>query len=259
MTTVDLGGGVRLYPVVDGWARMEAREAFGDQTDSVLAAHPQHFDDGTFEFPLGAFLLRNGDRTTLIDAGAGPRDSWAQSGALLDNLARLDVTPADIDDVVYTHLHWDHIGWASQKGRVIFPKATHHCHEADWAHFYGPQPGATKRLAPVADRMRLWSHDGPLLPGLDVMHAPGHTPGSSVVVVSGPRSRVALLGDVVHCPFQLTESEWEFVSDVDPDLARRTRDRVADELRTQGIEATAAHFPEMRFGRLIEKERTWIS
>lgn len=258
MTTRELGGGIRLHTVLDGTARLEAREAFGDQADEVLAAHPQHFDEGWFEFPLGAFLLSSGDRTVLIDAGAGPRDSWVQSGALLDNLERLGVTPADVDDIVYTHLHWDHIGWASQKGQAIFPGATHHCHEADWQHFYGPQPGATKRLAPVADRMQLWSQDGPLLPGLDVLHAPGHTPGSSVIVVSGPQTRVGLLGDVVHCPFQLTETEWEFVSDVDPDLARRTRERVAAELRERDLEAAAAHFPEMRFGRYFEKERTWI-
>src|SRR5690606_30207814 len=119
--TLDLGSGTQLHAVLDGWARMEVREAFGDQAESIIAAHPQYFDDGWFEFPIGAFLLHGKGRVTLIDAGAGPRDSWVRSGALLDNLALLGVTPKDVDDVVYTHLHWDHIGWASQKGHIIFP------------------------------------------------------------------------------------------------------------------------------------------
>ena len=68
-----------------------------------------------------------------------------------------------------------------------------------------------------------------------------------------------LLGDVVHCPMELTDSEWQFVGDVDPDLARRTREALARELEGSDVPAAAAHFPGMRFGRLLagEGRRTW--
>ena len=238
---------------------MSVGDAFGDSAAEVFSAHAEAFTlDGHLEFPVGAFLVRSRDRVVLVDAGAGPRDSWMKSGMLLQNLRELGVATTDITDVVYTHLHWDHIGWASQKGDATFGRARHHCHEADWNHFYGRQPGATKRLKPIESRFEFWSSDRTVVPGVDVVHAPGHTPGSSVVVVSGSKSKVALLGDVVHCPFQLSDSEVGFVSDFDPGLAALTRGAIARELEDQGIESTGAHFPNMSFGRMFDADRKWI-
>ena len=168
--------------------------------------------------------------------------------------------PADVTDVLFTHLHFDHVGWATQKGEVVFPNATYRCDEGDWGHFVGPDAGATRKLSPLTERMAFWSGSGPLLPGLDVMVAPGHTPGSTIMVLSSGAERAMLLGDVVHCPVQLLDDEWAGISDVDPALAKRTRNALARELEGSGVPVAGAHFEGMHFGRLLvaEGQRRWV-
>jgi glyoxylase-like metal-dependent hydrolase (beta-lactamase superfamily II) len=92
------------------------------------------------------------------------------------------------------------------------------------------------------------------------MAAPGHTPGSTIIVISSGTERALLLGDVVHCPVQLLDDEWAGMGDVDPVLARRTRVALARELEGSDVPVAAAHFPGMQFGRLIAAEgtRRWV-
>jgi glyoxylase-like metal-dependent hydrolase (beta-lactamase superfamily II) len=86
------------------------------------------------------------------------------------------------------------------------------------------------------------------------MPTPGHTPGSTTLVLSSGTDRIMFLGDVVHCPIQLEEDEWSALFDVDPDLAKRTRNALARELEDTDVRVSGAHFPEMRFGRLVRAE-----
>jgi glyoxylase-like metal-dependent hydrolase (beta-lactamase superfamily II) len=181
-------------------------------------------------------------------------------GAFLQSLAAHGVTPSEVTDVVFTHLHFDHVGWATRKGEVVFPNATYRCDRRDWTHFVGPDPGATRKLSPVESRLETWDASGPLLPGIDVLAAPGHTPGSTVVVLSSGADRALLLGDVAHCPVQLVDDEWAILGDVDPALARRTRTALAREIEDTGVPVAGVHFPGMRFGRLLSGQggRRWV-
>jgi glyoxylase-like metal-dependent hydrolase (beta-lactamase superfamily II) len=152
------------------------------------------------------------------------------------------------------------VGWATRKGEVVFPNATYRCDRRDWSHFVGPDPGATRKLSPVESRLETWDASGPLLPGIDVLAAPGHTPGSTVVVLSSGADRALLLGDVAHCPVQLVDDEWAILGDVDPALARRTRTVLAREIEDTGVPVAGVHFPGMRFGRLLSGQggRRWV-
>ena len=218
-----------------------------------LEIHPVH--DGWARMPAGDLLRFTGDRVVVIDAGAGRiSNDVYHAGEFLESLAALGVSPDDVTDVVFTHLHFDHVGWATQKGTVVFPRATFRCHAHDWDHFVaGPDPeaGSVRKLSPLADRLETFGDDSSVAPGITVRHAPGHTPGSAVVVVADGSERALLLGDVVHCPVELMENEWEAVVDVDPDLARRTREALARELEGSDVPVAAAHFPGLRFGRLL--------
>jgi glyoxylase-like metal-dependent hydrolase (beta-lactamase superfamily II) len=113
-----------------------------------------------------------------------------------------------------------------------------------------------EHLSPAADRFERWELDSTILPGLDTMATPGHTPGSTTLVLSSGDERVLFLGDVVHCPVQLEDDEWGTLFDVDPDLARRTRTALAQELEGTNARVSGAHFPEMTFGRLVRAEGT---
>jgi glyoxylase-like metal-dependent hydrolase (beta-lactamase superfamily II) len=218
--------------------------------------------DGDMDMPVGAFLVRTGDRVMLIDTGMGPNPPLpCIGGQLLSRLAALGVGAGDVTDVVLTHLHFDHIGWAAVEGSVVFPNATYRCDTRDWRHFtqVDPEERLQDRLAAMAGHLETWDHDGSLAPGVDTRHAPGHTPGSTIVVLSSGTDRAMLLGDVAHCPVELVDEEWQGISDVDPKLAKRTRDALSRELESADIPVAAAHFPGMEFGRLLRGEgvRQW--
>jgi glyoxylase-like metal-dependent hydrolase (beta-lactamase superfamily II) len=112
----------------------------------------------------------------------------------------------------------------------------------------------------VAERLEIWNTDGNVLPGIDVADAPGHTPGSTVIVISSGAERALLLGDAVHCPVELLERDWEIVADIDPELAKRTRESLVKEYEGTNIPIAAPHFPGMRFGRLLpaEGKTNWV-
>lgn len=256
-------GDLEVLPVWDGAAKMPATQAFRGTTDEMWAPHRRFLDsDGNFVIEVGGFLVRGGgDRVVLVDAGIGRFDSPVfQGGRLLENLAAVGVAPGDVTDVLFTHLHFDHVGWATEQGEIVFPNATYRCDAADWAHFVGHDERATGKLQPIEGRLSTWEGSGTILPGIDRMAAPGHTPGSTIMVLSSGTERALLLGDVVHCPVELLEDEWAGMGDVDPDLARRTRVALARELEGTDVPVAAAHFQGMQFGRLLgaQGRRSWV-
>lgn len=256
-------GDLEVLPLLDGEASLRPTDAYPTTTEADWAPHERWLThDGMLEIPIGCFLLRTAGRTILIDAGLGPYAAGGFTGGRLpDELREAGAEPADVTDVVLTHLHFDHVGWATQKGDVVFPNATYRCHAEDWAHFVDGDPeGAGRKLGPVADRLETWDATTTLAPGLDTMPTPGHTPGHTALVVSSGADRALLLGDAIHCPAELTESEWDGMGDVDPALARRTREALLRELEDTGSPATGAHLPGLRFGRVLPAEgrRSWV-
>jgi glyoxylase-like metal-dependent hydrolase (beta-lactamase superfamily II) len=100
-------------------------------------------------------------------------------------------------------------------------------------------------------RMHPVTRDTTVAPGVDVMMTPGHTPGHLSVVVSHGQHRALLLGDAIVCPIQLDEPSWQSIGDVDPVLAAKVRERLFRELGDGSTYGVGAHFPELRFGRVL--------
>jgi glyoxylase-like metal-dependent hydrolase (beta-lactamase superfamily II) len=300
-------GELEVDPILDGRLVSPWPPNYPQGPD--VADHQYATEDGLAFYDLGGFLIRTGDRVVLVDAGGGPartaaamrapdvddalerllrgrgldgsvlahaldaaRVMAAHHGTMPLSLAAVGVEPVDVTDVVFTHLHFDHIGWASVDGVPFFPSATYRCARADIDYFFDPTAAAdaytelvfgalsaVDRLAPVLDRLEVWDGDEPIAPGVDVVLAPGHTPGSTLVMVTSRGERALLLGDIVHCPLELADEEFVLLGDVDQELADRTRERVRRELDGENVLAAAAHFPELQFGRLLAGAggRTW--
>ena len=247
-------GTVTVEPVYDGYGQEPGREMLrmpGVPDPWADCAHLLD-DAGNVRLILGGFLLRTADRVVLIDAGVGTiNNDKYHGGQFLESLRELGVTPGEVTDVVFTHLHFDHVGWATRRGEIVFPNATYRVHRADWAHFVespGADPGAVRKLTPLTERLETIEADMTLLPGLDARHVPGHTPGSMIFVLSSGVERVLLLGDVVHSPVELVDPAWEAVFDVDPVAASRVRAKLIDEVTGSPDVLAAAHFP---FGRVV--------
>jgi glyoxylase-like metal-dependent hydrolase (beta-lactamase superfamily II) len=207
--------------------------------------------------------LRFGDRIMLFDAGVGTIDNGRyRGGQFLETLKEHGIEPEDVTDVVFTHLHFDHVGWATRKGDVVFTRATYRVHERDWEHFVtGPhaEAGAVRKLLPLTEQLETFSGDVSLAPGVDVRHMPGHTPGSSMFVISDGDERAALIGDIAHAPFELTESDWRFAHDNDAAQAKAAREAVVTEFADTETDVFGAHFPGLAPIRLktVDGERRW--
>lgn len=260
-------GSIVVEPVLDGYGRARARDILkrpGTDGDPWACHQDLLEEDGqTLKMPLGGFLIRTGERVILVDTGLGRRDTGTFAGGdFLTSLAALGVGPADVTDVCLTHLHGDHIGWTTTGGEVVFRNAAYRVHQADWDHFVdapGADEGLVRKLAPLRDRLETFTAEATLAPGLDARPAPGHTPGSTLFILSAEGRRVLLLGDIVHSVAELTEPDWEALYDVDPAAATAVRDRIADEAAVRGDLVAAPHFPGMRLGRLITVDgaRRW--
>ena len=249
-------GALTVEPIYDGDGREPAREVLTRPGTDDAWACPDHRHlldaDGNLSLTLGGFLVRTGERVILVDAGVGTIDNDKyHGGQFLESLRAAGVTEEDVTDVVFTHLHFDHVGWATKKGEVVFPNATYRVHQDDWAHFVespDAEPGAVRKLSPLKGQLDTFDSDKTLAPGFDTRHVPGHTPGSTIFVVSSEGERVLLLGDVAHSPVELTDPTWEAVFDVDPVAAKKVRAELVDLATDYSDILAAGHFPA---GRLI--------
>jgi len=195
-----------------------------------------------------------------------------EHGWLAENLAKAGVRPEEITYVVLSHLHPDHMGWVSRGGGSFFPKAKLWAHQADADYFLGENaPDETtykimlgvdptkERMKPVHSQIQLWDRDCTIAPGIDLRHLPGHTPGSSITVLSSGEDRAMLLGDVIHCPMELVDNEFAIMSDIDPGMAKRSKDILRKEIEGTNVHVSSSHFPGLEFGRLLKGEgkRYW--
>lgn len=270
-------GTTEIITVIDGETGGSPGYMYPEQSEQELEKAAPFVDSvtGDFVFSIGSYLIRSGERLVLVDTGIGPRPTPpAAGGGLRSALLAIGVDRADITDVVFTHLHFDHIGWAVQDGEAFFPNAVYRADKRDWDHFlahdYEPpawelratnyeQDAAKVRLAPIVDRFEFWEGDAQILPGLIAWDAPGHTPGTTAFVVESGGERGVLVGDIAHAIPELLHG-WAFRSHGDRDAAVAstisTRDRIADE----GVLCSGSHFPGLAWGRVLRdgSEFRWV-
>lgn len=268
-------GTVSITPILDGAVNTPVNflYASGANTESFEALLSEN---GMFEMAIGGYLVKDGEHILLVDAGQGlpaPMNSPAY-GHLLENMEKLNISVENVTDVVFTHLHVDHIGWASNEGKPVFPNAVYWVPEKDYEYFQKPGadtavgPGmltAPERLAPVFDSIRLFQGNVEFSDHIRFIEAPGHTPGEIVIEILSDtkKERAVLLGDVVHHPAELVDSSWVFVapgSDADQKQAAETRKEWIGNICCGDTLVTAAHFPKLAFGRVKVQEdgkRTW--
>jgi glyoxylase-like metal-dependent hydrolase (beta-lactamase superfamily II) len=268
-------GEIEILPVIDGTVSLSPRRVYGmkeiipgQRGYDVADWEPHKYlldSDGKVELTQGGYLVLVGDRIVLIDAGIADLGFGPFGGGqMLESLRALGYEPSDVTDVVMTHLHADHMGWTSQNGELVFTNAVHRCDIRDWEFFQTIEPGPgqppLERLAIFEPRLETFDGNTTLFPGFDTVEAYGHTPGSTVIVLSSGTKRAMVLGDAVHCAVELLDDDWTRISDVDPDLAMRTRLALARELEGADTVVAGAHFPGLKMGRILPGKgvRRWV-
>ncbi len=259
-------GNVEIVALSDGILEFDPCNFFPTVPADQWAPYTAHLtEEHRVRFNLGSFLVRSDGRTILIDTGLGavpaemPEATW---GKLLDDFRAHGIRPEEVEMVVMTHLHRDHVGWnlRLQDGKYVptFPNARYWMSAKDWeaCHLEAVRerfPNAPTCVWPLAELglVELMDRECSLTRELTAMPTPGHTPGHMSMLITSQGERALILGDVMHSPAQIQEPDWVSRADMDPDLARETRRALLERLEREGTLVAAGHFPAPGFGKII--------
>lgn len=224
---------------------------------------------------INAYLINTGDKLILIDSGAGALYGDC-CGHLLANLRAAGYQPEQVDEVLLTHLHKDHVGGIVVDGKMAFPNAVLRTSQAEadyWltlankarapaflASFFD---AAAAALAPylAAGRFQPIAADGQLEAGVGSLAAPGHTPGHTAYFVSSGGHTLLVWGDIVHvAAIQLQDTQATVSYDSIPASARQWRDTLLARAASQQLVVGAAHiaFPGLGHLRRDGASYDWI-
>lgn len=211
---------------------------------------------------INCYVVRAGGRTVLIDAGAGGFKQWG--GRLKANLLLAGIQPSEIDAILLTHAHPDHVGGLmGASGEAAFPNAelvVHHREVTFW------QDDGNLNRAPerargnflvarqvfdgYRDRLRT-IEGGEVLPGVTAMPLPGHTAGHTGYRLDSGNKSLLVWGDIVHFPqIQVPRPEVSIAFDQDAHLAANTRSKLLDCVAAEQMLIAGMHLGEPGFARI---------
>lgn len=200
-------------------------------------------------------VVNTGKNLILFDTGMGTQKMFGPTtGRLLKSLSEAGIRPADIDSIVISHAHIDHIGgMVDAKNKRLFPNAKVYMSQADfdfWTDETDTKKNkdfvahARKNLLPYRDRIVFIKDEQEFLPGVTAMAAPGHTVGHMVFMITSEGKSACFLGDLTHHQVLLVEKpRLEFAYDTDPKQSAATRVRILDMLAAKKIPVMSYHFP----------------
>jgi glyoxylase-like metal-dependent hydrolase (beta-lactamase superfamily II) len=212
-------------------------------------------------------VLNTGARLVMFDSGMGFSTAFGPtSGRLQKSLREAGIQPGQIDDIICTHAHIDHIGGlATARGVRLFPKATIHISQADY-DFWTDEKKLTDKalgafikhardnLLPYKGRIKFIADGKEVVPGVQAMSAPGHTLGHTIFLIESDGQKLVFTGDTTHHQILLTEKpRTEFAYDSDPKLAVQSRLKVFDMLTKDRLPMMAFHFPWPGYGYLAKQ------
>lgn len=259
-----LTDGAGNFPMPEGFVKNVSR----DQAIAAAAA-AYMAPAGNITVPFNPLLVNTGAKLVLIDAGNGATPPGAPVGHLLANLQASGVSPEQVDVVILSHLHPDHInGVKNAQGGLAFPNAEIMAPAADWAFWMSDENAAKaanpmmtnyfaqvrKVLGDIGARITKYEPGKLIAPGITSIDAHGHTPGHCAFAIASGNARVLVQSDVTNIPsFFLRNPEWHVAFDVDPVMAVATRRRFHDMAVAEKALVLGYHFPFPNAG-YVEKD-----
>lgn len=245
-------GGRTVTSIVDSYMEVTLSLFEGIENKPELAAL---MPGGKAKCPDRVYLMREGNSVTLFDGGNGKFFLDPIIGDCVETLASLGVKVEDVDDIVMTHLDFDHVGGlVNKEGKAIFPKAKLHVSRVEfeaWDKNKGLTPNRSGKLLSLSQtvieaykgRINIFEFGDMVMPGVFALPATGHTPGHTIFRINGAKTDFLIAGDFIHyAPIQLIEPEFSTIWD-DKIPAGITRRRILEWLCGQNIIMASGHNP----------------
>ena len=268
-------GSIACTVLSDGYYAYPASWFFpnADPADLKGALESHHLPPDDVLSPYTCLLIETGRHVVLVDTGAG--ESSRSSGAIRARLDVAGIRPKDVDTVILTHAHADHIGGAIDLcGRSAFPNARYVLSELEWefwtaartdlSHLRVPEAAkdsmnstARRCLGALRHQIEPIDRETEVVPGVTAIPGPGHTPGHLAVLISSDGQQLLNLGDAAVHPLHLEHPAWQNGFDLAPDRALETRRQLMQRAAADDMHLMAFHFPFPSIGRIAPSNDGW--
>nr|HMN31348.1 MBL fold metallo-hydrolase [Caldilineaceae bacterium] len=246
--------------------------------EAALRQHGQRSDQ--IAAPYTCLFVDTGEHRVLIDLGAGNLGAHAEqifpgldhatshTGTLVQNLQAAGVSPDEVDTVIITHAHPDHVGGAlDEEGKLIFADARYFIGATEWEYWMSeaaansaiPMSALVRRnLAPLRERIRLIGDGYEIVPGIRAIDTPGHTAGHLALSILSGGEQLLHISDVVLFPLHLEHPEWLPVFDFSPEQAAASKQAIFDRAAKEHALVFAHHFPPFpNLGHVAKQTVGW--
>jgi glyoxylase-like metal-dependent hydrolase (beta-lactamase superfamily II) len=249
---IQLMDGARTFPMPDKFVVNVSKD------EAIKAAAAAYMPDGKVTIPFSPMIVNTGSKLVMIDTGNGLGAFAGSKGAVgqaRGNMEAAGIDPKQIDIVVISHFHGDHIGGLKNAdGSLAFPNAEIKVPAVE-AAFWGNEANAAKAngfnkgqfagVKKMMDGLKVTPYDADkeVAPGITSIASPGHTPGHMSYVVASGAKKVLVQSDVTNIPsFFLRNPDWQVVFDNDPNLAVTTRHKIYDMAAAEKMVVVGYHF-----------------
>lgn len=259
-------GDFEVTVLLDGVLPLQPLQLLQNMPAAQISAHlARAFQTENVPTSVNAFLVNTGSRLVMIDAGTGTVFG-PSLGKLRDSLKASGYQPEQIDDILVTHMHGDHVGGLMIDGKVVFPNATVHADQRDADEWLSAEKAAKAsaeaqkvyQLAQAAvgpyvaaGRFAPFDGDSELFPGIKAIAARGHTPGHSIYSVESKGQKLVLWGDLIHvAAVQFERPAVTVTFDKDPANAAVARQAAFANAAKEGFLIGSAHLSFPGLGHL---------